>query len=66
LLRFPFPALATWHRPTALASARRLGALQPTRLATGHGAVLEHPLAAMERAIAVAARALGEAQAHGA
>lgn len=66
LLRFPFPALATWHRPTALASARRLGALQPTRLATGHGAVLEHPLAAMEHAIAVAARALGEAQAHGA
>ncbi|MEI7773035.1 MAG: MBL fold metallo-hydrolase, partial [Chloroflexales bacterium] len=41
---FPFPALATWHRPTALASARRLRALAPTRLAVGHGEVWEQPL----------------------
>ncbi|MGH2948549.1 MAG: MBL fold metallo-hydrolase, partial [Solirubrobacteraceae bacterium] len=27
--RFPLPALATWHRPTALASARELRALDP-------------------------------------
>jgi glyoxylase-like metal-dependent hydrolase (beta-lactamase superfamily II) len=63
---FPFPALATWHRPTALASAKRLRALNPARLAAGHGEVLERPLAAMDRAIAVAARAVGEVQPHGA
>jgi glyoxylase-like metal-dependent hydrolase (beta-lactamase superfamily II) len=57
---FPFPAWATWHRPSALASARRLHALAPTRLAIGHGDVLEQPLAAMERAIQITARALGE------
>jgi hypothetical protein len=32
----------------------------------GHGDVLEQPLAAMEAAITVAARALGELQTHGA
>jgi glyoxylase-like metal-dependent hydrolase (beta-lactamase superfamily II) len=63
---FPFPAMATWHRPTALASARRLRALEPARLAVGHGEVLERPLEAMERAIDVAARAVEELQVHGA
>lgn len=63
---FPFPAMATWHRPTALASARRLRAFEPSRLAVGHGEVLEQPLEAMDRAIAVAARALGEMQPYGA
>lgn len=51
---FPFPALATWHRPTALASAQRLRALRPARLAVGHGAVLDDPLPAMDQAIAKA------------
>ena len=51
---FPFPALATWHLPTALASARRLRALEPARLAVGHGPVLDDPIAAMEEAIAAA------------
>ncbi len=63
---FPFPALATWHRPTALASARRLRALEPARLAIGHGEVLEQPLAKIDQAIDEAARALGELEAHGA
>jgi glyoxylase-like metal-dependent hydrolase (beta-lactamase superfamily II) len=63
---FPFPAMATWSRLLALASARRLRSLEPARLAVGHGEVLEQPLAAMEAAIAVAARALGELQTHGA
>ncbi len=54
--RFPLPALATWHRPTALASARTLRALGPTRLAVGHGRVVDAPLDAMDRAIAHAAR----------
>ena len=54
--RFPFPAIATWHLPTALGSARALRALDPTRLAVGHGDVLDQPLAAMDRAIAEARR----------
>lgn len=64
--RFPLPALATWHRPTALASARRLRELRPTRLAVGHGDPLEQPLAALDAAIDEAARALDKAQPHGA
>ncbi|MDI3341912.1 MAG: tetratricopeptide repeat protein [Sphaerobacter sp.] len=42
----------------ALASARALRSLEPSRLATGHGNVLEDPLAAMDRAIETAERAL--------
>lgn len=63
---FPFPALATWSKPLALESARRLLELKPARLAVGHGEVLEDPAAAMGRAIAEAAAKLGEAQTHGA
>lgn len=51
-LRFPLPGLFTWHRPTTLETARRLRALDPARLAPGHGAVVEPPGAAMEAAIA--------------
>lgn len=50
--RFPLPALATWDRPTALASARALRALEPSRLAPGHGRVVHEPAAAMDAAIA--------------
>jgi glyoxylase-like metal-dependent hydrolase (beta-lactamase superfamily II) len=50
--RFPLPALASWHRPTALESARALRALDPARLAPGHGKVVESPAAAMDAAIA--------------
>ncbi|MBJ7471541.1 MAG: MBL fold metallo-hydrolase [Solirubrobacteraceae bacterium] len=50
--RFPLPGFVTWHRPTALESARALRALQPARLAPGHGSVVEDPGAAMDRAIA--------------
>jgi glyoxylase-like metal-dependent hydrolase (beta-lactamase superfamily II) len=50
--RFPLPALATWHRPTALETARALRALDPARLAPGHGKVVEAPGAAMDAAIA--------------
>ena len=52
--RFPLPALATWDRPTALASARTLRALDPARLAPGHGKVVESPGPAMDAAIASA------------
>lgn len=55
---FPLPAFATWHKPSCLASARKLRALEPARLAVGHGRVLEQPLAAMDRAIASLAKEL--------
>ena len=41
---FPLPALATWHKPTALASAQRLLDLLGTgirRYASGHGRLVE-------------------------
>jgi glyoxylase-like metal-dependent hydrolase (beta-lactamase superfamily II) len=50
-LAFPWAALATWDRRTALESAKRLRTLNPTRLAVGHGSALENPGAAMDRAI---------------
>jgi glyoxylase-like metal-dependent hydrolase (beta-lactamase superfamily II) len=54
--RFPLPALATWHRPTALETARALRALGGLRrLAPGHGKVVEDPQAAMDAAVAKAA-----------
>ena len=56
---FPFPALATWHKPTALATARALRKLQPARLAVGHGDVLEEPLPAMDAAIEAARKSFG-------
>jgi glyoxylase-like metal-dependent hydrolase (beta-lactamase superfamily II) len=57
-LRFPFPAMATWCKEEALASAKRLLALQPEVLAVGHGALLHHPAQAMAAAIEAAERAL--------
>jgi glyoxylase-like metal-dependent hydrolase (beta-lactamase superfamily II) len=55
---FPLPALSTWHKPLCLESARKLRKLGPSRLAVGHGRVLNDPLAAMDRAIARQAREL--------
>jgi glyoxylase-like metal-dependent hydrolase (beta-lactamase superfamily II) len=51
---FPLPALVTWHKPTALESARTLRELQPSRLAVGHGRVVENPTEQMDGAIAEA------------
>jgi glyoxylase-like metal-dependent hydrolase (beta-lactamase superfamily II) len=56
---FPFPALATWHKQTALASAVALRALSPSVLAVGHGNALSEPAAIMDRAIEVARRKFG-------
>jgi glyoxylase-like metal-dependent hydrolase (beta-lactamase superfamily II) len=53
-LRFPLVAMATWDRPTALASARALRALDPARLAPGHGRIVDAPGPAMDAAIAKA------------
>ncbi len=51
---FPLPALATWDKPTARRSGAALTALAPSRLAVGHGRVLEDPGAAMQAAVAAA------------
>jgi glyoxylase-like metal-dependent hydrolase (beta-lactamase superfamily II) len=50
--RFPLAAMVTWHAPTALESAKALRALDPARLAPGHGKVVESPGPAMDAAIA--------------
>ena len=60
---FPFPALATWHLPTALETAIELFKRQPTRLAVGHGPVLDQPTPLMARAIEAARRKVGAARA---
>jgi len=49
---FPLPGIATWHKPTSLDSAKALRALDPARLAVGHGRVIEAPGEEMDRAIA--------------
>lgn len=64
--RFPFSAMATWDKPTALATARTLRALDPSRLAVGHGPVLTNPGTAMDAAITEAARRLREGSIHAA
>jgi len=53
--RFPVPALlGTWDKPSANATARKLLALAPSRLATGHGPLVEPAVPAMERALSEA------------
>ena len=54
---FPFPlaALSTWSRSTELATAKALRALEPARLAPGHGPIVDDPGAAIDAAIAKAA-----------
>jgi glyoxylase-like metal-dependent hydrolase (beta-lactamase superfamily II) len=53
-LRFPLAAMATWSPETELQTARALRALDPTRLAPGHGKIVEAPGPAMDAAIAKA------------
>ncbi len=50
--RFPLPGFVTWHRPTALESARKLRRLEPRVLVVGHGKAVRDPLQAMDAAIA--------------
>lgn len=51
---FPFPAMATWSKQEALASARKLRQLEPSLLAVGHGRMLPQPGGLMDRIIAEA------------
>lgn len=55
-LIFPIPNFATWHKPTALASARHLLELPIQRFAPGHGQVRNGGLATLQTAIAHATR----------
>jgi glyoxylase-like metal-dependent hydrolase (beta-lactamase superfamily II) len=50
--RFPLPAYAAWDKPTGLESARALRALDPSRLAPGHGKIVDNPGEKMDKAIA--------------
>jgi glyoxylase-like metal-dependent hydrolase (beta-lactamase superfamily II) len=52
---FPLPNFATWHRPTALASARKLLSLPIRRYAAGHGRLIEGGPELLEQAIREAA-----------
>jgi glyoxylase-like metal-dependent hydrolase (beta-lactamase superfamily II) len=58
--RFPLAYGATADRARDLASARALRALDPSRLAVGHGPAAEAPAALMDAAIARSAKSLGE------
>jgi len=53
-LYFPMPALFSWNKELSALSARKLRDLKPARLAVGHGATLDSPLAAMDRAVELA------------
>jgi glyoxylase-like metal-dependent hydrolase (beta-lactamase superfamily II) len=50
--RFPLVRMGTWSPEIDLESARILRALEPARLAPGHGKAVEAPGAAMDAAIA--------------
>ena len=50
--RFPLPGMACWHKPTAVKTGHALAGLDPSRLAVGHGKVLESPVPEMERVLA--------------
>lgn len=50
-LWFPFPALGTWSKKTALESAKKLAGTGPKLLAAGHGEMLENPVQLMEEAV---------------
>ncbi|HTD56726.1 MAG TPA: MBL fold metallo-hydrolase [Silvibacterium sp.] len=49
---FPISNWVTWHKPTAVASARRLLELGPEKIAVGHGkAVTQNATSALQKAI---------------
>ncbi len=53
-LYFPMPALFSWNKELSALSANKLRDLKPARLAVGHGATLDSPLAAMDKAVEMA------------
>ena len=57
---FPLPTLATWHKPTALASAARLRELSIERIAPGHGRVLATDRKKLTAVVDAASRSSGQ------
>lgn len=57
---FPLVKFGTWHPPTVLESARALADLDPSRLAPGHGRVVEAPTADMRKVIDQAAKRVND------
>ncbi|GAA0137381.1 MBL fold metallo-hydrolase [Paenibacillus sp. YSY-4.3] len=57
-LSFPFPALATWNKEAAVASAIKLAEYRPTLISAGHGEMLNDPDRAIQAAIMAARRQL--------
>jgi glyoxylase-like metal-dependent hydrolase (beta-lactamase superfamily II) len=55
---FPLPAMATWHPPTVIESAKLLADLSADRLAPGHGRVVENPTKDMRLVIDKAEKAV--------
>ena len=53
---FPFPNMATWNKPTAAASARRLLEFPIERFACGHGAVREGGVVLLKKVVEAASR----------
>jgi glyoxylase-like metal-dependent hydrolase (beta-lactamase superfamily II) len=51
-LRFPLASMATWNPEIEIATAKALRGLDPSRLAPGHGKIVDAPGAAMDAAIA--------------
>jgi glyoxylase-like metal-dependent hydrolase (beta-lactamase superfamily II) len=51
-LRFPFAAMASWHKEIVIESARRLRSLDSSILLVGHGPATPEPATAMDSAIA--------------
>src|SRR5215470_4352943 len=49
----PFPAWFSWNRALSVRSAAKLRALNPSRLAVGHGKTVVSPVEAMNRAIVI-------------
>jgi len=56
---FPFPALGTWSKETAITSARKLVGYDPELLAVGHGEMVMNPVKEMEQAIKHLERKIG-------
>ncbi|MEW9673659.1 MBL fold metallo-hydrolase [Ammoniphilus sp. 3BR4] len=48
---FPYPAMGTWNKQVALASAKKLYEYQPALLAVGHGPMMKEPCSDMKHAI---------------
>ncbi|MEW9670100.1 MBL fold metallo-hydrolase [Ammoniphilus sp. 3BR4] len=59
---FPFPAMATWNKQTALESAHKLRGYCPSLLAVGHGRMLNQPGASIDLAIREAEQNLNRTQ----